>query len=92
MTKGLKKNNFSEEHLGKVSRKSGFTEDDPKANFIDYADYQKEAPTFLSLYLLKLQSVTKIVRLAVPASLLNVGCKFACSFLATNAWHNFSRL
>ena len=28
-----------------------------------------------------LQSVTKIVRLAPPPPLFNVGCKFACSFL-----------
>ena len=39
-----------------------------------------------------LQSVTKIVRLAHPAPLFNVGCKFAWSFLATTAWHNFARL
>ena len=29
---------------------------------------------------IKLQSVTKIVRFAPPASLSNVCCKFACSF------------
>ena len=39
-----------------------------------------------------LQLVTKIVRLAPPAPLFNVGCKFARSFLATTAWHSFSRL
>ena len=40
----------------------------------------------------KLQSATKIVRLAFPAPLFNVGCKFACSFLATTAWRSLSRL
>ena len=41
-----------------------------------------------------LQSVTKTVRLAPPASLFIVGCKFAWSFLTTTAsqlfqtWHN----
>ena len=39
-----------------------------------------------------LQSVTKIVRLAPSVPLFNVGCKFALSFLATTAWHSFSRL
>ena len=41
---------------------------------------------------LHLQSVTKIVRLAPPAPLFNVGCKFAWSFLAITAWLNFPRL
>ena len=27
-----------------------------------------------------------------PAHLFNLGCKFACSFLATTAWHSFYRL
>ena len=40
----------------------------------------------------QLQSVTKIVRLAPPAPLFNVGCKFACSFPATTAWESYSRL
>ena len=35
---------------------------------------------------------TKIVRLALPAPLINVGCKFACSFPATTAWESYSRL
>ena len=33
----------------------------------------------------ELQSVTKIVRLAPPAPLFNIGCKFAWLFLATTA-------
>ena len=37
-------------------------------------------------------SVTKIVRLAHPAPLFNVGCNFACSFLVSTAWHRFFRL
>ena len=36
-----------------------------------------------------LQSVTKIVRLAPPPLLFNVGCKFACSFLILAVWHGF---
>ena len=39
-----------------------------------------------------LQSVTKIVRLAPPPPLFNVGCKFAYSFLVLAAWHGFFRL
>ena len=37
-------------------------------------------------------SVTKIVRLAHPVPLFKVGCKFACSFLVSTAWHRFFRL
>ena len=40
----------------------------------------------------KPQSVTKIVRLAPPPPLFNVGCKFAYSFLVLAAWHGFFRL
>ena len=40
----------------------------------------------------KLQSVTKIVRLAPPPPLFNVGCKFFYSFLVLAAWHGFFRL
>ena len=43
-------------------------------------------------FVVKLQSVTKIVRLAPQATLFNVGCKFVWSFLTTTAWHSFSRL
>ena len=32
------------------------------------------------------------VTLAPPNLLFNVGCKFALSFLATTAWHSFSKL
>ena len=39
-----------------------------------------------------LQSVTKIVRFAQPPLLFNVGCKFACLFLVSTAWHGFFRL
>ena len=41
---------------------------------------------------LKPQSVTKIVRLAPPPTLFNVGCRFAYSFLVLAAWHGFFRL
>ena len=41
---------------------------------------------------LGLQSGTMIVRFAPPAPLFNVGWKFTWSFLATTAWHSFSRL
>ena len=37
------------------------------------------------------QSVAKIVILAPPFHLFNIGCKFAWSFLPTAAWHRFSR-
>ena len=39
-----------------------------------------------------LQSVTKIVRLAPPPPLFNVGCKFVYSFLVLAVWHGFFRL
>ena len=39
-----------------------------------------------------LQSVTKIVRLAPPPPLFDVGCKFVYSFLVLAAWHGFFRL
>ena len=41
---------------------------------------------------MKLESITKKVRLAPPAPLFNVDCKFAWSFLTTTARHSFSRL
>ena len=43
-------------------------------------------------YCSDLQSVTKIVRLAPPPPLFNVGCKFVYTFLVLAAWHGFFRL
>ena len=40
----------------------------------------------------KLQSFTKIGRLALPAPLFNIGSKFAWLFLATTAWQIWKRL
>ena len=38
-----------------------------------------------------LQSLTKIVRLAPPATLFNVDCNCVCLLLASTAWHDFFR-
>ena len=43
-------------------------------------------------FIANLQSVTKIVRLAPPPPLYNVGCKFVYSFLVLTVWHGFFRL
>ena len=63
---------------------------------IDRLDLKFTDPTISLLTMINgaliKQSVTKIVRLAPPAPLFKVGCKFAWSLLATTAWHSFSRL
>ena len=41
---------------------------------------------------LGITEMTKIVRFAFSTPLFNVGCKFACSFLASNTWHSIIRL
>ena len=57
---------------------------------LDIKTSKQKLPNINLLLQLHPQSITKIVRLA-PVTLYNVGCKFAWSFLATTAWHSFSR-
>ena len=57
-----------------------------------HKSYMKSRKRLFASRKTKLQSSIKIMWLAPPAYLFNVGYKFAWSFLATTAWYSFSRL
>ena len=76
-----------------------FYEDIANENRFDTSNYEVNRPLpmrknkkVIGLIKDELQSVTKIVRLAHPPPLFNVGCKFVYSFLILAAWHGFFRI
>ena len=62
----------------------------PFGNVLFGQPWPKKLKLFVQSEIWYLQSITKIVRLAPPDSLFNVGCMFPWSFLATTAWNSIA--
>ena len=60
--------------------------------FLEECKYVKRRNKMFNYINDELQPVTKIVRLAPPRPLFNIGCTFVYLFLVLAAWHGFFRL